>query len=331
MIFLVEVNQMADKLNDSEPKWKLYLVALAFTFSIGFSFFGIKKCVPYADTLTILSYRYVAALVGVILWIGISKMLGVYPKSEMKRPKARLYQTAAFYILFMIFQILSMFFASSIEGAIVYAMVPIFAKIIGRVVLGEKSTRLQMVFVVVTVASLIVLIVLNATDISLNFKGIVFMAIGTFFMGCQNVSARYVRGVFKPIEITAAIAIGGSVIFIGASLIKAAVTDSFDKLIEPAGHADFLIWASFLGIFCILLSAQFMAYMLAHMEIIQSTIFNSASTLVSVIAGALILGETLCWYHYICGALILTGVVGLTLAPVDSRNAGKSLSDKMGK
>ena len=249
----------------------------------------------------------------------------------MKRPKARLYQTAAFYILFMIFQILSMFFASSIEGAIVYAMVPIFAKIIGRVVLGEKSTRLQMVFVVVTVASLIVLIVLNATDISLNFKGIVFRAIGTFFMGCQNVSARYVRGVFKPIEITAAIAIGGSVIFIGASLIKAAVTDSFDKLIEPAGHADFLIWASFLGIFCILLSAQFMAYMLAHMEIIQSTIFNSASTLVSVIAGALILGEPLCWYHYICGALILTGVVGLTLAPVDSRNAGKSLSDKMGK
>ena len=331
MVFLVEVNQMADKLNDSEPKWKLYLVALAFTFSIGFSFFGIKKCVPYADTLTILSYRYVAALVGVILWIGISKMLGVYPKSEMKRPKARLYQTAAFYILFMIFQILSMFFASSIEGAIVYAMVPIFAKIIGRVVLGEKSTRLQMVFVVVTVASLIVLIVLNATDISLNFKGIVFMAIGTFFMGCQNVSARYVRGVFKPIEITAAIAIGGSVIFIGASLIKAAVTDSFDKLIEPAGHADFLIWASFLGIFCILLSAQFMAYMLAHMEIIQSTIFNSASTLVSVIAGALILGEPLCWYHYICGALILTGVVGLTLAPVDSRNAGRSLSDKMGK
>lgn len=322
---------MTAKVKDNEPKWKLYLVALAFTFSIGFSFFGIKKCVPYADTLTILSYRYVAALIGVILWIGISKMLGAYPKSEMKRPKARLYQTAAFYILFMIFQILSMFFASSIEGAIVYAMVPIFAKIIGRIVLGEKSTRLQMVFVVVTVASLIVLIVLNATDISLNFKGIVFMAIGTFFMGCQNVSARYVRGVFKPIEITAAIAIGGSVIFIGASLIKAAVTGSFDKLLEPAKHADFIIWASFLGIFCILLSAQFMAYMLAHMEIIQSTIFNSASTLVSVIAGALILGEPLCWYHYICGALILTGVVGLTLAPVDSRNAGRSLSDKMGK
>ena len=320
---------MSSKKIDGEPRWRLYLVAAAFTLSIGFSFFGIKKCVPYADTLTILTYRYVAALIGVTLWIAVTRHMGLYPKSQVRRPKAKLYQTAAFYILFMIFQILSMFFATSIEGAIVYAMVPIFAKIIGRVVLGEKSTRLQMVFVVMTVASLMILIVLNASDIHLNLKGIIFMTIGTFFMGCQNVSARYVRGVFRPIEITAAIAIGGSIIFIGTSIVKAAMTDGFEELLAPLGHPEFVIWASFLGIFCILLSAQFMAYMLAHMEIIQSAIFNSASTFVSIIAGALILGEPLRWYHFLCGALILAGVIGLTLAPADSRNAGKALSDDM--
>ena len=59
--------------------------------------------------------------------------------------------TAVFYIAFMILQILSMFFATSIEGAIVFAMSPIFAKIIGRIVLGERSTRLQMLFIVMTV------------------------------------------------------------------------------------------------------------------------------------------------------------------------------------
>ena len=322
---------MKDKKIDGEPRWRLYCVAAAFTFSIGFSFFGIKMCVPYADTLTILTYRYVAALIGVVIWIAVTKAMGIFPKAEQKRPKARLYQTAALYILFMIFQILAMFFATSIEGAIVYAMVPIFAKIIGRVVLGERSTRLQMVFVVMTVAALMVLIVLNASDIHLNLKGIVFMTIGTFFMGCQNVSARYVRGVFKPIEITAAIALGGSVIFIGTSIVKAAVTDGWGKLLSPLSHPDFIIWVSFLGIFCILLSAQFMTYMLAHMEIVQSTIFNSASTLVSIIAGALILGEPLHWYHYLCGALILGGVLGLTLAPADAKNAGKALSEDMKK
>lgn len=316
---------------DSTSKAKLYTVAAAFTLSIGFSFFGIKQCVPYADTLTILSYRYVAALIGVIIWISVTKAMGLYPKSQPGRPKIKLYQTAAFYILFMIFQILAMFFATSIEGAIVYAMVPIFAKIIGRITLGERSTRLQMVFVVVTVCALIVLIILNATDIHLNITGLIIMTISSIFMACQNVSARYIRGVFQPIEITTTIAIGGSIIFISASVIRAIVCNGFQSLLEPLHHPDFIIWVSFLGIFCILLSAQFMAYMLAHMEIIQSTVFNSASTLVSIIAGALILGEPLRWYHFICGAIILAGVVGLILAPSKAENAGKSLESDMDK
>lgn len=317
--------------SDSAPKWKLYCVGLAFTFSIGFSFFGIKQCVPYADTLTILSYRYVAALIGVAVWISVTHLRGTYPKSDKKRPKSKLYQTAAFYIMFMVLQILAMFFATSIEGAIVYAMVPIFAKIIGRIALGEKSTRLQIIFVVLTVTALIVLVILNATSIEMNVTGLIIMTISSIFMACQNVSARYIRGVFQPIEITMAIAIGGSFIFIGASIVRAVLRGSADFLIEPLKHPDFVIWVSFLGIFCILLSAQFMAYMLAHMEIIQSTVFNSASTLISIIAGALIIGEPLYWYHYICGAVIVTGVIGLIVSPSKAENAGKSLADDIGK
>lgn len=76
------------------PKVSLYAAGVAFTLSIGFSFFGIKQCVPYADTLTILCYRYVAALISVALWIGIARALGRYPKPELGRPKGKLYMTA---------------------------------------------------------------------------------------------------------------------------------------------------------------------------------------------------------------------------------------------
>ena len=310
-------------------KLSLYAAGVTFTLSIGFSFFGIKMCVPYGDTLILLAYRYAAALIGVIVFTAITKAMGRYPQGAPGRPKAKLYQTAAFYILFMILQILAMYFATSIEGAIVYAMVPIFAKIIGRIALGEKSTRLQNTFVVVTVAALIVLIILNATDIRLNVTGLIIMTISSIFMGCQNVSARYVRGVFAPIEITTCIAVGGFVIFFGAALLRALLKHDLPGFFEPLTHPQFTIWVSFLGIFCILLSAQFMAFMLAHMQIIQCTAFNSASTLVSIIAGALILGEPLYWYHFLCGALILAGVIGLTLAPADEANDGKSLSDDM--
>lgn len=310
-------------------KWKLYTVAAAFTLSVGFSFYGIKKCVPYADSLEILAYRYMAALIGVIVWLAVMRAMGKAPEKVPGRPKLRLYQTAAFYILFMILQIVAMFFATSIEGAIVYAMTPIFAKIVGRIALGERSTRMQNLFVSLTVAALVVLVVLNATDIHLNATGLVMMIISSIFMACNNVSARYVRGVFKPIEITKCIAMGGFPIFVGAALIRAAVRGDILDFFEPLTHPDFVIWVAFLGICNILLSAQFMAYMLAHMQIVQSTIFSSASTFVSIIAGALLLGEPLYWYHYLCSVLIIIGVVGLALAPADEKNSGKSLEDDL--
>lgn len=308
---------------------KLFIVEFMFIFSVGFSFFGIKKCALYADSLEILAYRYMAAIIAVSVWFLVLKIIGKSPAKDKSRPYGRLYFTATFYILFMIFQIIAMFFATSIEGAIVYAMVPIFAKIIGRFALGEKSTVIQYIFMAITVVALVVLIVLNATNIELNLTGIVLMTISSICMSVNNVSTRYIRGVFKPIEITRTIACAGFPVFAVAALVRAALQGDITSILEPLKHTEFIIWASFLGVFCILLSAQFVAFMLAHIQIVQLTAVNSMSTLVSIIAGVLILGEPLYWYHYLCGALIMTGVIGLAVAPAKKEFDGKSLGDNM--
>lgn len=308
-------------------KIKLYSVAIIYTFSIGFSFLAIKKCIPYGDSLTILTYRYDFALLGVIVWLAICKILGKLPEKKKDRPKSKLYLTAGFYVGFMALQITAMFFATSIEGSIVFAIVPILAKIIARIFLGEKSTFLQNLFVIITVSALIALIIFEASDISMSLPGLLIMLASSLCMAISNVFMRYVRGTFKPIEITKTIAIGGFVVFNGASFIRAAATDGFDAFFSPATHLRFVIATAFLGVFCILLSAQFMAFMLAHMEIVQSTIFGNASTAISIVVGAVLLGEPLLPYHIICAILILTGVIGLSLAPAPAENSGKKLGD----
>ena len=319
-----------NKVKINEPytnKLKLYTVALIYTLSIGFSFLAIKKCVPYADSLTILAYRYDFALLGVFVWFAVCRLLGRQQKPPKDRPKSKLYLTSGFYIGFMILQITAMFFATSIEGAIVFAVVPIFAKILARIFLGERSTLLQNIFVVITVSALIILIVLEATSLTMSLPGTLMMLAASLSMAVSNVFMRYVRGTFKPIEITRTIAIGGFILFNAIVWIKAAINEDIRGLLDPVTHPQFLISIAFLGIFCILLSAQFMAYMLAHMEIVQSTIFGNASTAISIIAGALLLGEPLTAYHIICALLILTGVVGLALAPAPAENSGKKLGD----
>lgn len=319
----------ADEIKNDNIKLKLFAVEVVFIVSVGFSFFGIKQCVPYANSLEILAYRYLAAMIGVGIWFLALRLMGRSIPKDKSRPYGRLYFTATFYILFMVFQIIAMFFATSIEGAIIYAMVPIFAKIIGRFALGEKSTVIQNVFMAVTVAALVVLIVLNATDISLNFTGTVLMTVSSICMAINNVSTRYIRGVFRPVEITRAIACGGFPVFAIAALVRAAMDGDIAGLLEPLQHVEFVVWVSFLGIFCILLSAQFVAFMLSHIQIVQLTAVNSMSTLVSIIAGVLILGEPLYWYHYLCGALIMAGVIGLAVAPAKKENDGKSLGDDL--
>ena len=119
----------------------------------------------------------------------------------------------------------------------------------------------------------------------------------------------------------------GFILFNAIVWIRAIMRHDVRGLLEPVTHPQFLIAIAFLGIFCILLSAQFMAYMLAHMEIVQSTIFGNASTAISILAGAILLGEPLTVYHIICALLILTGVIGLSLAPAPAENSGKKLGD----
>lgn len=307
-------------------KVKLYAVALIYTFSIGFSFLAIKICVPYGDSLTILAYRYDFALLGVIVWFAMCRLLGKRREQPKERPKSKLYLTAGFYIGFMILQITAMFFATSVEGAIVFAAIPIFAKIIARIFLGERSTVLQNIFVIVTVSALIVLIVLEASSLTMSLAGTLIMMAASISMAISNVFMRYVRGTFQPIEITRTIAIGGFILFNAIVWIRAVATGNVHGLLEPITHPQFLIAIAFLGIFCILLSAQSMAYMLAHMEIVQSTIFGNASTAISILAGAILLGEPLTIYHIICALLILTGVIGLSLAPSPVENSGRKLS-----
>lgn len=316
---------MSSNIEDKKTKIKVYTVAVIYTVVIGFSFLAIKVCVPYAEPLQILSYRYLFGLIGVIGWFVGRKVLGIYIEKPPGRHKMKLYLTAGFYIGFMTFQILSMYFATSIEGAIIFAMVPIFAKIIARIFLGETSTLLQNAFVGITVVALIVLIILNATDVSVSLPGIILLTISSISMAISNVLMRYVRGTFKPIEITTTIVIGGFFLFNGVSVIKSAATGGFGDYFEPLTHPQFLIAIAFLGIFCILLSAQFMAYMLANLEIVQSTIFGNASTAITIVAGALILGEPLQWYHLVCATLIIVGVVGLSIAPASAENTTKKL------
>lgn len=292
---------------DKKDLTKAYAAAIFFSFLVGFSFLWIKMCIPYADSLHILAHRFNFALIALVLIIAL-KVVKVNLKGK---PKKNLMMTAGFYVGFMFFQVIGMYFATSIEGAIIFAAVPIMVQIIAAVFLGEKTTWVHNIFTCVSAAALIVMVILGSSEISFNPVGVIILFLSSICMALNNVYMRYVRNQYTPIEISTAIIILGTIVFNLMFFGKSLFIGNEIGYFEPYKNIEFVIGMVYLGVGCILISAMVISYMQSKLQAAKASVFSNVSTAITIIAGALILGEPLHDYHVICTALIIAGVIGL--------------------
>lgn len=296
---------------------KAYSSAVLFTLIVGFSFLGIKICVPYADTLHVLVHRFNFALLALVI-LAVTKLV----KIELKgKPKKGLLITAVLYNTFILFQVMGLYYCTSIEGSIMFAMVPAMVQVIAAIFLKEKPTWMQVCFILLSVSSLIVMVVLGSSEITFNPLGVVIVLLSSLAMAVNNVYTRYIRTQYKPIEISTAIILFGTVLFNVLFIGRGLIFGNAQTYFEPFQHAEFVIAVCYLGVGCILASAQIMAYLQSKLQSAKAAVFGNVSTAISIVAGALILGEPLYAYHIICSILIVTGALGINFA---GRKGGKN-------
>lgn len=294
--------------NNNEPsRLNIYGAAILFSFIVGFSFLGVKISMKVATPLEILTYRYNFAAIGSIFPIAM-KWVKVHIKD---RPLQKLMIPAGLYLGFMIFQTVGLLFASTIESGIIFAIVPILAKLIAYYYLGEKGNWKQNIFVVLSISSVITMFAFSINDFQgISVKGLILLIISSVLMALSNVFMRGVRKEFSPYAIAFAICIGGCIIFnLGTFTMGMVIGEPIDYF-EPLRHWEFIISTAFLGIPSTLGSSLLMAYMLANMQAVKATIFGNLSTGISIVAGVLFLKEPLKIYHIVCALLIIIGVIG---------------------
>lgn len=291
-----------------ESALKIYGSAVLFSLIVGFSFIGVKTCVSVATPLETLTFRYNFAFLATLL-----AAAGLVKIDLRGKPKKNLALTAGLYLGFMVLQTIGLVFSTSIESGIIFAIIPILAKIIASLFLKESTNWKQNVFVSLSVAAVITMFVLGASDITVNVPGLAILLLSSLSMALSNVMMRYVRGVYKPFEISFFITGGGCLIFNLATIVYGLKAGTLANYFEPLSNMNFVIATAYLGIPSTLVSALIMAYMLAHMEAVKATIFGNLSTAISIVAGVIVLGEPLQLYHVICTILIIVGVIGLSL------------------
>lgn len=288
---------------------KIYGAALLFSILVGFTFIGVKSITEMGTTLEILTYRYNFAFLGTLVLV----LLGKNKIRFKSKEKKNLASTAVFYILFMILQAAGLVYTTSIVSGIIFALIPIIAKIIAGIFLAEKSTGLQNLFVLISVAALIFMILQDAGGIDANVVGILLLLLSSTSMAISNVFMRYVRRSYTPLEISFAISLLGFLAFNAVTVVWGIKNGNLSNYLELAGNPIFMLSTAYLGIFCTLITAFLMSYMLAHMEAVKATMFGNLSTAISLLAGVAILKEPLELYHIVCTLLILAGVAGVSI------------------
>ncbi|AEI40947.1 DMT family transporter [Paenibacillus mucilaginosus] len=303
-----------------------YLAAVGNAVIIGFSFLFVKIALDTAHPLDTLAHRFTAsfavlALAAAFGWIRVK----LRPR-EMAAllPLALLYPS-----LFFAFQAFGLAYSSSSEAGIIHATVPIFTALLAAAVLKEYAGVRQILFILLSAAGVVYIFVMKGAAIGSGaLLGTVLILVSAGCMAAYSVLARRMTRRFTVMEMTFAMTLIGFVFFNGMSVIRHLLAGTLPAYFEPLGSLPFLGSVLYLGILSSMVTAMLNNYALSKLEASKAGVFTHLSTLVTMAAGALLLGEQLFYYHFVGAALIVLGVVGTNLPgsrkkPVSS--AGRSM------
>jgi len=288
-----------------------YLAVLVYAFIIGLSFLYTKVALTYAAPIDTLAFRFTLSFAGVVVLVAT----GVFRVSLKGKPWPRLLLLSLIYPLgFFTLQAFGLQHASSAEGGILFATTPILTAVLAGIFLRETTTLRQKLSILLSVFGVVWIFVMQGAGIDMrNAAGISLLLLSCLASAGYVVLSRYLLRTFTPPEVTSAMMAIGCVAFWAASLIGHAAAGTMNQLFAPLAHADFVWSIVYLGLLASLATAFTSSYALSKLEASKISVFSNLSTVISIAAGAFLLGETVTVYHLIGSALIIAGVVGTNL------------------
>lgn len=285
-----------------------YIFAVINAGIVGLSFLFTKTAIMSSSPLDTLAFRFTIAFAAITL-LGILKLVRI--DFSIKRFK-KLTPLVLFYpTLFFSFQAYGLEYSQSSDGGIIFATTPILTAILASFFLKEKTTLLQKLSILLSVFGVIFIFIMKGSSIELkNLFGISLLLLSCLSIAGYSVMARSLAKEFKPLEITFFMLGVGFIFFNSAAILSHLQNGDIEEFLIPWSSFQFIVSIVFLGILASLITSLLSNYILAKIKASQMSVFSNLSTIVSISAGALFLGERISIFDIIGSILIILGVIG---------------------
>ena len=273
----------------------------------GFSMLFSKLALSVTTTFVMLSARFCTAfLLLSLLWLLRIIKMDFRNKNIFGLILLGLFQP----VLYFIFEAYGIIHSSSSFAGIMIALIPIAATVLSAVFLREKPSSKQIFFIIVSFSGVVISVLSGNNDGSATFLGVILLIGAIISAGAFSILSRKYSSDFTAIERTYVMFALGSVIFTSTALIqhKGAF---FNELIDAFKVPDFLWAILYLAILSSIVAFFGVNYSVTYIGVARMTSFSNLTTVISVVAGVLILREPFSYMQLIACILILVGVWGV--------------------
>ncbi len=270
----------------------------------GFTLLASKAAQEYASPFVLLAYRFdIAALI-----LAIPAFLG-RKKLHLKNSGKILALGLLEPCLYFIGEQYGVRLTNSAFSGVVIAMIPIVTLLLAYVILKERLSVSQWIFSILSIAGIVVITVLENRGGTVSFFGVLALLIAVMTGALYTVLNRKISTDYSVYERTFTVQLMGSLFFTVLALIEN--RNDLTALITPLGHADFVVSALFLAIFATVLAYTFFNFAIANAPTAKVVILCNMTTVISVLAGVLFLGESFSPGSAVAMAVTLIGIYGV--------------------
>ncbi|OCA87947.1 transporter [Bacillus sp. FJAT-27225] len=286
-----------------------YMSATLNALIVGLSFLFTKQAVEASSPLDTLAFRFTAAFLAVSFLMAIKVIktdFGRFRQYLRVLPLTLLYPTS-----FFIFQAYGLETISSSEAGILSAIIPILTLILASIFLRERTNLLQKLSIVISVGGVIFIFVMKGSSISFaDWKGIIYMMLSCLSIAGYTVMARKLTKEYDPIEITYFMLGVGFLIFNVIAIGLHLYNGTLSSFAKPMTNPGYIVAILFLGVLASFLTSLLSNFAISKIPASRMSVFGNMSTVISIVAGAVILNEDVYSYHIIGSILIIVGVLG---------------------
>lgn len=281
------------------------LCALGCETLFGLSYLFTRRVTQTQSGFALLGWRFLVALAAMGA-LALTGRVRLRLRGRSVRPLLRVALLSP--CLYFIGETMGISRTTASESGAFLACIPVVSLAASAVILKKRPTRLQAAGILVTLLGVLATVLAVGFSSSLSASGYAFLLLAVLAYALYSVYVEKASG-YSGAEITFVMLAAGALVFGGLSVVQAAAQGTLRALITlPLRDSAFFMAVLYQGVGCSVLAFFLSNVAIAKIGVNRTASFIGVSTVVSIAAGAFLLGERFTAGQLAGAVMILAGV-----------------------